>query len=92
MSEIKIGKKTYALLDPGMMKRSDAKRLAAVMGRIQGNVNDPANLDAAWEILSVMAPTVPDAVLDELTANEVADLLNQSGLLADNGEGVSLGE
>lgn len=92
MSEIKIGKKTYALLDPGMMKRGDAKRLAAVMGRIQGNTNDPANLDAAWEILSIMAPTIPDAVLDELTANDVAEILDQSGLLAETSDDISLGE
>lgn len=85
----------YPVLDPNRMKRKTAKKLKAVMAQAEWNPEDPGMMEAPWEILEILAPTIPENILDDLDLGEASNALVSSGILAENpakGGEITVGE
>lgn len=53
--------------------------------------------EALWDMVSVVMPTIPEKVLDEMGMDDAEDLLKRSGIIqggldGGDGDGVTLGE
>lgn len=87
MEKIKIGRKSYPVKKPNDMNRREVREFQDAFKRAQAN-----ELDAVWDLLAAVAPTIPDEVLDELTASQIEQALRESGVIEGEEDEPSVGE
>lgn len=90
---ITIRNKKYPKPSIDRLKRSQARKLTGIMKTmdgLEGGFESLDNLDALWELVGIMVPDLPEDVLDDLEMGECQTILDEAGLLGD--DGISVGE
>lgn len=73
---ISIKGKEYPEPSINRMKRKQIKKLNPVLKRVQNE-----DLDAIWDMVSLLVPTLTASVLDDLELGECKEILEQSGVV-----------
>ncbi|MGP9782527.1 hypothetical protein ACT3UQ_08715 [Glutamicibacter sp. AOP12-B1-11] len=73
---IEIKGKKYPEPSINRMKRKQIKKLNPVLKRVQGE-----DLDAIWDMVSLLVPGLTATVLDDLELGECKDILAKSGVV-----------
>lgn len=73
---IEIKGKEYPEPSLDRMKRKQIKKLTPVLKRVQGE-----DLDAIWDMVALLVPSLSATVLDDLDLGECKDILSKSGVV-----------
>lgn len=72
---VNINGNTYPAPSIDRLKRKQIKNLNPALERMRNE-----DLDAIWEIVGLMVPTLPEADLDELDLGDCKKILSDSGI------------
>ena len=73
---IEIKGKSYPEPSLDRMKRKAVKKLQPNLDRLKNE-----DLDALWDLVALLVPTLPGAVLDDLELGECKGILAESGVV-----------
>ena len=84
---VKIGRRTYPVLLPNHMSRKQIRALKDAQARANSN-----DVEAIWDILELFVPSAPSEVVDELTPDEIAEILRGANLMSGDLDSPTAGE
>ena len=90
IQKVKIGRKTYPVKLFNKMNRREARFLRETAERANSQ-----DIEALWDLLAAVVPSAPQEEIDELSSEQVEDMLREAEIIAGSvteGGGVTLGE
>ena len=101
---VKYKGKTYKVNGFNNLSRKQVRTLRGAIEQVNaGSSNDATTMqqldasEALWDMVSIVLPSIPERVLDDMGMDDAQDLLSRAGIIQDttdsgDDEGVSLGE